>query len=144
MAAPARFTFDLEAVAGAPMTDNVVELMSHKINRLSPAARTVLTRAACVGSPFDLETLAIVGDETPPETAERVEEAVREGLVLRAADPGRDETYAFLHDRVQQAAYARLPERERRELHLAVGRHLRRMGRLGTMGRTVTIALMVW
>ena len=46
-------------------------------------------------------------------------EAVQAGLVLR-----RDEAYAFLHDRVQEAAYSLIPEAARPERHLRIGRIL--------------------
>ncbi|HSD29963.1 MAG TPA: AAA family ATPase, partial [Vicinamibacteria bacterium] len=115
----AAWTFTVDDIARAPMTDNVIELMSRRIERLTPEARRVLTLAACVGNSFDLATLA-VASETPPETVEaRLREAIEEGLVVRAA-PG----FTFLHDRVQQAAYATLPEESRRALRLAVGRSL--------------------
>ena len=41
------------------------------------------------------------------------------GLVLRS-----DGTYTFLHDRIQEAAYALIPEDERAAAHLRIGRLL--------------------
>jgi PAS domain S-box-containing protein len=46
-------------------------------------------------------------------------EAVRTGLVFRSED-----AYRFLHDRVQEAAYALIPEESRPEAHLRIGRVL--------------------
>lgn len=46
-------------------------------------------------------------------------DAVRTGLILRLAG-----SYAFLHDRIQEAAYALIPESERAEVHLRIARLL--------------------
>ena len=46
-------------------------------------------------------------------------EAVRTGLVLRL-----EGSYTFLHDRIQEAAYALIPESARAEVHLRIGREL--------------------
>ena len=46
-------------------------------------------------------------------------EAVRLGLIVRL-----EGSYEFLHDRVQEAAYALIPEGERAEAHLRIGRLL--------------------
>src|SRR5262249_62029873 len=46
-------------------------------------------------------------------------EALREGLVDRRGD-----AYGFLHDRVQEAAYALIPEDRRPEAHVRIGRRL--------------------
>ncbi len=136
-----RWVFHIDDIAGAPMTDNVVDLMSRKIQRLSAATQRVLTLAACVGNPFDLPTLAIVSQQSPQETGDSLREALDNGLVLRVAGqdaegdgvPGAGlSTYAFLHDRVQQAAYVRLPIERRQELHLAVGRLLQQRWQRGT------------
>ncbi|HSD28887.1 MAG TPA: AAA family ATPase, partial [Vicinamibacteria bacterium] len=116
----AAWTFTMEEIARAPMTDNVIELMSRRIERLTPETRRVLTLAACVGSSFDLATLAVTSEAPPQAVEARLREAIDEGLVVRAASG-----FNFLHDRVQQAAYATLPEESRSALHLAVGRLLR-------------------
>src|SRR5499427_5135346 len=46
-------------------------------------------------------------------------EALREGLVSRRGD-----AYGFLHDRVQEAAYALIPADRRPEAHVRIGRRL--------------------
>jgi len=132
-----RWAFRLDDLARAPMTDNVVELMSRRIERLAPASQQALTLAACVGNPFDIGTLAIVSRQSPEQAVRGLREALEERLLLEVASHGApgDEgapRFAFLHDRVQQAAYARLPEDRRQRLHLEVGRLLlERWGRAG-------------
>ncbi len=127
-----RWRFRLEEIAQAPMTQNVIDLMSHKIQRLSPQTQRVLTLAACVGSRFDLETLATVSEQSPEGAFAGLRQALDEGLVLASASyalaspqgDAEEHVYEFLHDRVQQAAYARLPEESRQRMHLTVGRLL--------------------
>jgi transcriptional regulator with GAF, ATPase, and Fis domain/predicted ATPase len=116
-----RWTFRTDEIARAPMTQNVIELMSHKIQRLPAPTQDVLTLAACVGNRFELGTLATVSRNAPAVARERLQQALDEGLVLREAD---SDEYSFLHDQVQQAAYARLPEESRIGVHLAIGRLL--------------------
>lgn len=135
-----RWVFQPDAVASARITDNVVDLMTRKIQRLSPETQNTLMLGACVGNPFDLRTLAIVSQQTPEEAAGDLQGALAEGLLMPVADPGvlspdssRSDlqpatmdlkSYAFLHDRVQQAAYALIPEDKQQLVHLRVGRLL--------------------
>jgi predicted ATPase/transcriptional regulator with GAF, ATPase, and Fis domain len=140
----AHWTFQMDAIAAAGITDNVVELMTRKIQRLSPKAQRALTLGACVGNQFDLVTLAIVSQQSPEEAAADLREAIQEGLIFAAlADRGSkiddlssmsegnpqaslfdSQTYSFLHDRVQQAAYALIPTERKQLVHLNLGRLL--------------------
>jgi PAS domain S-box-containing protein len=63
--------------------------------------------------------LGVVFGQSEDEVHAALQEAVRAGLILRLED-----SYAFLHDRIQEAAYALIPENERAEVHLRIGRVL--------------------
>lgn len=128
-AADGGWHFRMTEIAAAPLADNVVELMTRRIRSLSPKAQYALTLAACIGNRFDAPTLAVVSEQTAAQTAADLAQALEAGLIVADTAPrtaADDATaYAFLHDRVQQAAYALIPEERRRMVHLTVGRLLR-------------------
>lgn len=113
------WTWDLHRIEAEGYTDNVVEFMVAKVNRLNPGTRAALMLAACAGNQIDSGTLAAVGWKEDQEVHRELWEALREGLMIRLGD-----TYHFLHDRVQQAAYLLIPEDRRAGMHLAIGRAL--------------------
>lgn len=134
--AQGRWIFRLAAILDAPLTDNVIDLMTQKIQRLSAKTQGALTLASCIGNPFEAGTLAVVSEQTLDQVAGDLREALNEGLILPStrnyhdreesssslASVGR--TFTFLHDRVQQAAYALIPADLKQLVHLTVGRLL--------------------
>lgn len=113
------WTWDLKQIRAQDYTDNVVEFILVKLRLLPPATRTMLQRLACLGSGVAAATLALV-QKVPEEAVHAfLSPAVRTRLLSRQRG-----TYRFLHDRVREAAYALIPETERRKVHLAIGRRL--------------------
>jgi predicted ATPase/signal transduction histidine kinase len=132
---------DLAKVQDAALTNDVVAFMSGRLQKLSQATQDVLKSAACIGNQFDLETLAIVCESSVEKVAAELWESLREGLILPIAEAykffqtGTQEKqyledvvvgYRFLHDRIQQAAYALIPEAEKQKTHFNMGRQLLR------------------
>jgi len=113
------WTWDLEGIDAKGFTDNLVDLMVGRLRRLPPDSQDALKLLACLGAGADAATLQLVLDASEPEINERLAAAVRSGTVVSRAG-----AYRFLHDRVQEAAYALIPESLRAALHYRVGHRL--------------------
>jgi predicted ATPase/C4-dicarboxylate-specific signal transduction histidine kinase len=118
-AGAALWRWDIERIRAKDLTDNVVDLMIGKLNRLSGETQETLKQLAYLGSGAEAVTLASVQGVSEKQLHAALWEAVREGLVLPEGS-----AYSFLNDRVQQAAYALTPESERAAVHLRIGRLL--------------------
>jgi PAS domain S-box-containing protein len=111
--------WDLARIRAKGYTDNVVDLMIGKVKRLPDTTQGALRQLACLGNVVEMATLTLVHGELQEDVHTALWEAVRTGLILRL-----ERSYAFLHDRVQEAAYALIPEGERAGAHLRIGRVL--------------------
>jgi predicted ATPase/signal transduction histidine kinase len=137
----ARWCWDLSRIQAKGYTDNVVDLMIGKLNRLPVATQKALKEFACLGNNAEITTLSIVHGRVlhSQDTEERLvprswdgeggssEEDVHSDLweterlefIVRLKG-----SYKFVHDRVQEAAYSLIPEELRAEAHLRIGRLL--------------------
>ena len=115
----AAWRWDVERIRARGITDNVVELLIGKLSRLPENTRVTLKQLACLGNRANTATMAIVHGKSEEETHWDLTEAVREGFVVRSGA-----SYAFVHDRVQEAAYSLIPEEDRATVHLQIGRLL--------------------
>ncbi|MBF2095833.1 MAG: AAA family ATPase [Synechococcales cyanobacterium K44_A2020_017] len=139
--------YDTSQVNSLALTDDVVDFISLQLQKLPTETQQALKLAACVGNQFDLATLAIISAQSPNQVAATLWRALQEGLILptsqiykffQGADNSNAQTnaqnsdtptivnptYRFLHDRIQQAAYALIPEDQKKITHLSIGRLL--------------------
>jgi PAS domain S-box-containing protein len=114
---PAGWQWDLQKIHAMQATDNVVDLMTRKLNRLPEPTLEVLKLAACIGNRFSVETLAMVCENSMEEISSRFFPALQENLLERMGDH-----YTFFHDRIQEAAYSLIAEDDKKRAHLKVGR----------------------
>jgi predicted ATPase len=114
-----RWSWDLGRINAKGYTANVADLMVGKLSRLPARTQEALQQLACLGSSADTTTLALVRGTSEEQVDTDLWEAVRLELVERV-----DGTYRFMHDRVQEAAYALIPEPSRADEHLRIGRLL--------------------
>ncbi len=115
-----RWRWDLDAIARVGFADSAVDMMLDAIGRLPAPSAKLLELAAGLGHRVELGLLAALTGCTRNAVISDLEPAVAQGLVQPLDASGM--TFQFAHDRVQQAAYARLAEPERLVLHLRIGR----------------------
>ncbi|MEG4250242.1 AAA family ATPase [Microcoleus sp. Pol10D4] len=119
--------WNIDQIEAQNITDNVVELMIDKLKKLPALTQQVLRLASCIGASFYLNTLAIVSEKPKEVIFPDLVAAVQTGFILPTSE--LDENllildYKFLHDRVQQAAYALIDDNQKKAVHLQIGRLL--------------------
>src|SRR5882724_10642010 len=115
----ARWSWDLNRIHAKGYTDNVVDLLVGKLNRLPVETQKALQQLACMGNSAEFTLLAMIHEDSKGDMHGDLWEAVQTGLVFRS-----EGAYGFLHDRVQEAAYSLIPADLRAAAHLRIGRLL--------------------
>ncbi|KUM27362.1 histidine kinase [Mesorhizobium loti] len=115
----ARWSWELGAIHAKRYTDNVMELLAERLTRLPPDTQGALRQFACLGNVADISKLSIVLEMPENQVHAALGEALRQQLIERVGT-----SYKFVHDRMQEASYALIPEVARAEAHLKIGRTL--------------------
>src|SRR5262245_8056384 len=111
-----RWAWDVRRIRAKDFTDNVVELMVAQLGRLPSGTQKALQQFACMGNSATVDMLQMVYQEPVDTLHGDLWDAVQSGLIFRG-----DDSYRFLHDRVQEATYSMIPTELRAEAHLRIG-----------------------
>ncbi len=134
------WAWDLERLEAMASADSVLDLLIAKLRRLEDTTRRVLQIGACVGSVFSSRIVSLVAELPEAEVLRALERSVAAGFVadrvggvplILAQDAGPQAAAAsrqvrFSHDRIQQAAFASIPEQTRLAWQQQVGQLLLR------------------
>jgi PAS domain S-box-containing protein len=119
--------WNLTRIEALDITDNLVELMLKKIQKLPESTQTLLGFAACIGSDFELDALGALSPLSRPEIFQNLLLVIQQGLILPISNFDENlliQEYKFGHDRIQQAAYHSIAPEYRQQLNLLLGRWL--------------------
>ncbi len=110
------WVWEIEKVKQFQVTENVIELMIIKINKLSDSAKKLIIYGSCIGNRFTIDSVSFLAQLSYEETVNAINENITEGLIYLS-----NNLYRFIHDRVQEAAYSMLPNEEKVKVHVKIG-----------------------
>jgi predicted ATPase/signal transduction histidine kinase/DNA-binding response OmpR family regulator/HPt (histidine-containing phosphotransfer) domain-containing protein len=104
--------WDLGAIARQNITDNLVELTAQRFDSLSAGAHQLLKVAALLGETADLQVVAAVLHQAYQELQPIIAEVVQAGIMTAYSQQhgAKISSLRFVHDRLQQAAFALLQD----------------------------------
>ncbi|MBV9272309.1 MAG: serine/threonine-protein kinase PknK, partial [Verrucomicrobia bacterium] len=111
--------WEIPRIQARQITDNVVDLMLAKLNRLPGTTREALKQLSCVGNRVKTTDVTLVCEKPLEQVQSDLWDAVQAGFIIQLTD-----SYSFVHDRVQEVTYSLIPEEERAAAHLRIGRLL--------------------
>jgi predicted ATPase/tRNA A-37 threonylcarbamoyl transferase component Bud32 len=114
-----QWEWDMNEINKLNITDNVVDFMADKIKELPKDTQEVFKVATCLGNIFDAERLSKASTINQTLVSNELERLLIEGLILQF-----EESYKFAHDRIQQAVYSLIEDKDRIALHLNIGQIL--------------------
>jgi predicted ATPase/signal transduction histidine kinase/CheY-like chemotaxis protein/tRNA A-37 threonylcarbamoyl transferase component Bud32 len=128
------WAWNLEDILNLQISDNVIELLIKKIETLPQYTQYLLRLASCVGSIFDLETLAIISEQKHNDILSSLKIAIDEELIkiienknqilFHTNYDNKDMTgisFRFQHDKVQQACFEKIEPLERNKIRYTIG-----------------------
>ena len=123
-----RWSWDINAIRTKAVADNAVDLLIAMMASYGPEVRRLLQVASCLGFRFDVAALTLLVSASDDlgasgsEISSHIDTVMADGLLLTDGA----NAYRFSHDQIWLAAYSLTPLTARSELHLLVGRQLRK------------------
>ena len=108
-----RWVWDEGTIRAEEITNNVLHLLSSKMNGLSDNVQLLLKVMACFGTKTSESVIGYLVDSAEYSVVEDgLKKAVSDGFIERNIEG----TFNFVHDKVREAAYNLIPESDRKQV----------------------------
>jgi serine/threonine protein kinase/signal transduction histidine kinase len=108
---------EAEKLSRISIPGGIVDIILERIGRLTEPEKEILSHAAIIGREFDIELLCRVMGRPLDETVELTDKAVSLQFLETSTHKGR---LLFAHDRIRDAFFSRMREKERQAVHRAI------------------------
>ncbi|MFA5117067.1 MAG: AAA family ATPase, partial [Candidatus Omnitrophota bacterium] len=109
------YTYDLVKLQAANLPTTIVDAVLRRMRDLSEIALQILSYASVMGKEVQFELLSDLTQRPTDQIINSIEDGVENQLLYR--DITGEENIFFMHDRIREAFYRRVPEEERVSLH---------------------------
>ncbi len=116
-----RWKWSEEQLRTVPVQHSVSDVIHARFNQLPQATQQLLSKAAAIGTEFNLALLARIRDASVEQVVQQLQPAVTAGLVS-IVEQHAVWFGSFVHDRVQETALATTPQTELKAVHAAIVR----------------------
>ncbi len=110
------WNWDENKINQTQITDNVVEFMTDKISRLPPKTQKLMKIASCEGISFNLDVVSMISGLKKEETFGDLTQVINDGMLIKL-----ETEFRFTHDRIREAVYGLLKNKQRIRYHYLVG-----------------------
>ncbi|MES0491878.1 MAG: diguanylate cyclase [Leptospirales bacterium] len=120
-----QWVWSIDKIKKFGFTDNVIQLMTSKIESVLPRTTEVLQLASCIGNHFDLEMLSSIDKNPLGVVRADLIEAIHEELILSINDKTSESNnmyFKFQHDQILDTVYSMIAPDLKKEIHLEIGR----------------------
>ena len=116
---------DYSAVEKIGFSDNVVELLSSKAKKMDETSLKILKFASCFRAIFSINELSELLKMDPMEVLLHLQTPLEDGFIYQIKKTQSEKIeFKFIHDRIQQAIYSLIDEKEKPGFHFDIGNYL--------------------
>ena len=108
--------WDIDKINKCGFHDDLEALMISRIKRLPEISLSLLKICACFGNDFSLDMIAEINNEPSEKTFQKLTILMIEGLIEPSGSG-----FIFYHDKIQEAVYKLIPNKNRAEFHQRIG-----------------------
>eukprot|EP00984_Skeletonema_dohrnii_P035065 scaffold34603_cov158-Skeletonema_dohrnii-CCMP3373.AAC.3 len=116
-----RWVWNEDITRGEEITNNVLHLLSSKMNGLSDNVQTLLKAMACFGTSTNESVIGYLSEsEVYAGVRNGLEGALHDGYIEKDGEG----YLKFVHDKVREAAYNLIPDSDKKQFHYDLGKAL--------------------
>ncbi|MFA5117142.1 MAG: AAA family ATPase, partial [Candidatus Omnitrophota bacterium] len=116
------YLYDLKKLESSSLPSTIVDAVLKRVEDLFESSLQVLSYASVMGKEIDFKMLTDLAKRPFEQIVNSVEDGIRNQLLYRDLT-GRESVF-FMHDRIREAFYRRVPEEERPSLHRSIAQIL--------------------